>query len=391
MRLLCFLILCCASLVAAPVQAEQAAATQKAPQTQPVVPQAYQLDIRNVLNYQVVITTRAGTAAPTTTKYREMVIFDIDGDGNLVVYIGSPEVKAATTPAGPPMGMTVGRGSEKRPAGPGEHRQAVTPGERKPAPASAERKTNGPEEAEKVAQVWTRHVLGKGFTQGPDGTVSFRPAAGEVMPYPVLPLPPATLKEKERFELTVPDLALGQGKTLQVTAQAKVGQDGKLIVDCRMDPKIVPGTMPELAVLGYDIPASAAAVSGIRMTRRPAMEPVAAPGAQETPDARPRGERSQPGRAATPPAAPMTSVLMQLVGTRTVPDEMRKSLIAKISDNLHSGSETPAGEKAADQPAAGDKPAEDASGKPGRVTGNLWEQVEQLGTQSKERGESSAK
>ncbi len=383
MRLCCFLAICYATIIALPLLAQpQVADTQKAPQSQPAVPQAYQLDIRNVLAYQVVVTNRAGAAPPTTTKYREMVLFDVDGDDNLIAYIGSPDTKAATTPASPaPVGVV--RTPEKRPsAAGGEHRPAAPPVEHKAAPAP-ERKPNVPEEAEKITLTWTRHVLGKDFTRGADGMISFRPPEGQVMPYPVLPLPPTSLKEKERFELTVPDLALGQGKTLQVSGLAKVGQDGKLTVDCRVDAKIVPGTMPELGILGYDIPASASAVSGIRMTRRPASEPAGAPAGQEPAEPRPRGEKSQQPRPTPPAAGPTTSVIIQLVSSKPAPEELRKGLISQISTGSHSGSEPAAGE----QSAAGERPAADSSGKPARVTGNLWEQVDQLGAQSRERND----
>ena len=231
------------SLMAAPLSAQSAPASQKAAaQTQPAIPQAYQLDVRNVLAYQVASTTRAGAAPAMPTKYREMVVFDIDDQENLVLYVGSPGIKtvaASAAPASPPRPM------EKHSV---EHRPATPPTEHKPAVA---------EEPEKVQLVWTKHVLGKTFTRNADGTISFRPAQGEVMPYPVLPLPPVELKDKERFELTVPDLALGEGKTIAVIGTYKVSPEGKLTVDCRMEPKIVPGGMPEIAVLGYDVPASA--------------------------------------------------------------------------------------------------------------------------------------
>ena len=187
-------------LVVPAVSQEPAADTPKAPQSQPAVPEAYHLDIRNVLAYQVISTTRVGMAAPTTMKYREMVAFDVDEQGNLIVCIGSPDLKALAA--------------------------APRPADKPAAAAAGERKANG-EEPEKVSLIWKRHVLGKEFTHNEDGTISFRPPQGEVMPYPVLPLPPTTLKDKERFDLTVPDLAIGEGKTLQLTGLPKVAQDGK--------------------------------------------------------------------------------------------------------------------------------------------------------------------
>jgi hypothetical protein len=358
-------------LVVPALSQEPVADTPQAPQSQPAAPpEAYRLDIRNVLAYQVISTTRVGMAAPTTMKYREMVVFDVDEQGDLIVCIGAPDLKALA--------------AAPRPA---DKPAAAAPGERKP---------DG-EEPEKVSLIWKRHVLGKNFTHNEDGTISFRPPQDEVMPYPVLPLPPTTLKEKERFDLTVPDLAMGEGKTLQLTGLPKVAQDGKLTVQCRIEPKIAPGSTPELAVVGYDIPAGAAAVSNIRMTRRLAGE-VAGQSASEAQVTRPAGphaagernrERPTPRPAgAAQQGKPTISVLLQLVSSKPVPEDLRKGLV-----NMASGQGLEHGDgqsESASESAATDKTS-DTEGKATTAKGNLWDQIDQLGTQAKEKSEGATK
>jgi hypothetical protein len=347
---------------------EPVVATQKAAaQSQPAAPQAYQFDVKNVLGYQVVMTTRIGASLPTTAKFKEMVVFDIEGDGTLVVYVGSPNLKpAAPTPVAPV--IPTPRTTERRAP---EHKapvqaQVQAP-ERKPA-----------EEPEKAHMTWTRHVLGKSFTRNADGTVTFRPPQGEVMPYPVLPLPPTELKEKERFELTVPDLVLGEGKTVTVTGTYKVSSDGKLTVDGHMEPKVVPGSMPELAVVGYDVPAAGTVVSGIRMTRRLASEPASQPVEAPRPQHGDRGERN--ARSATlPPPQPTTSVLIQLATTKAIADDVHKGLITTINSTLHTGESAP------------EAPAGEVGEKNKPATGNVLDMVEQTNTQLKEKTEGAIK
>jgi hypothetical protein len=357
---------------------EPAADTQKSVQSRPTVPRAYRLDINDVLAYQVIQTTRVGAAPPTTTRYRQMVVFDIDDGRNLVVYIGSPEPKSI--PASP-LGLMVTPGPRQaeRHAGPAEHRPDV-PG------AVAERKPGAAEETEKVQLVWTRYVLGKTFTRNPDGTISFRPPDGQVMPYPLLPLPPVQLNPKERFELTVPDLALGEGKAVQMVGTYRVSPDGKVGVDGHIEPRIVPGGIPELGVIGYDVPATASVVSSIRMSRRPAVEPASQPAHEGAEAGRPHGERSpRPagGTVAAPTTPPMTSLLIHLVSSKPVGEDLRKNLVATIN----SAGKSPAPEGESAEQAAG--AAGEAGDKGKLVTGNLWDQVEQNGLQTRQTTESA--
>lgn len=358
--------------------------SQKAPQTQPTVPRAYQLDVKDVLAYQVASTTRLGAAPPATSRYRQMVIVDIDGEGNLVVYIGSPDVKALPVSSPGPGAPSGARQAERSAASP-EHRPNLPAGERRGilVNPSAERKPGSTEEAEKVQLLWTRHVLGTAFTRNPDGTISFRPPDGQVMPYPLLPLPPAQLSPKERFELTVPDLALEEDKTLQMVGTCKVSQEGRVTVDGHIEPKMVPGGIPELGVIGYDIPANASVVSSIRMSRRPASEPTSQPAREAGEAVRPPGERG--ARSAGPTAAPLpptTSVLIHLVSTKAVPDDLRKSLIGTING---------AGKGGGPEGGAVEQPAGEAGAKSKPVTGNLWEQVEQIGARPREKPDAGGK
>jgi hypothetical protein len=300
-------------------------------------------------------------------KYREMVVFDVDEQGNLIVCIGSPDLKAIAAAARP----------TEKPA-------TAAPGERKP---------NG-EEPEKVTLIWKRHILGKDFTHNEDGTISFRPPQGEVMPYPVLPLPPTTLKDKERFDLTVPDLAMGEGKMLQLTGLPKVAQDGKVTIQCRIEPKIVPGSTPELAIVGYDIPAGAAAVSNIRMTRRLAGE-AAGQSAGEAQAFRPgphaAGDRDRPAprpAGAAQQGPPTVSVLLQLVSSKSAPEDLRKGLVNMAGSQ--SGEHGEGESERASESVATDKPS-DMESKPTPVKGNLWDQIDQLGTQAKEKSEGAAR
>ncbi len=393
MRPCCSVAVWCAGLFlvvglpARPLGAQGPAAdTKKAPQTQPTIPRAYQLDVKDVLAYQVVSTTRVGAAAPTTARYRQMVIFDFDGEANLVVYIGSPDPKTvAASPSG--QGAPSGPRQTERSAGAsGERRPGLALGERiVNAPgAAAERKPGAAEEAEKMQLLWTRHVLGTAFTRNPDGTISFRPPEGQVMPYPLLPLPPAQLSQKERFELSVPDLALGEDKTLQMVGTYKASADGRVTVDGHMEPKMVPGGLPELGVIGYDIPATASVVSSVRMSRRPAAEPTSQPAREGGEAGRPPGERGarSAGPAAAPPPPPTTSLLIHLVSSKPVPDDLRKSLIGTInSAGKSGGAEGGTVEQAAGEAGAKSKP----------VTGNLWEQVEQASSRPKEKTDAAGK
>lgn len=341
--------------------------TPQAPQSQPAAPEAYRLDIRNVLAYQVISTTRVGQATPTSSKYREMVVFDVDEEGNLIACIGSPDLKTIAA-----------QGSADQ--------QTVPSGDHKP---------NG-EEPEKVPMKWKRHVLGKDFTRNEDGTISFRPPQNEVMPYPVLPLPPTTLKDKEHFSLTLPDLAMGEGKTLQMIGQHKVSQDGKLTVQCRLETKGVPGIRPEMAIVGYDIPADASAVSHVRITRRPAGEvahhsagEMAHRPANEGHAGRPTHAGSNRERPAPRPAAvaapqsPTTTLLLQLVSSQPAPERLRKEVMKLASgDTSESGDHVP--EDAAPQRPSND----DAAPTPAR-TGPV-EHARQLGEQLKEKSQDAA-
>jgi hypothetical protein len=366
---------------------EPAADTQKAPQTQPMVPHAYHLDVKDVLAYQVVSTTRVGAAPPTTSRYRQMVIFDIDGEGNLVVYIGSPDPKAVPTTSLGPAAPSGPRQADRFTAA-SEHRSGQAAGERRgvmPGPAG-ERKTSPPEEAEKTQLVWTRHVLGTTFTRNPGGTISFRPPEGQVMPYPLLPLPPPRLSQKERFELTVPDLVLAEDKPLQMFGTYKVSADGRITVDGHMEPKIVPGGMPELGVIGYDIPANAGVVSSIRMSRRPAAEPASQPAREAGEAGRPYADRgARSASAAVPPPAPTTSLLVHLVASKPVPDELRKEWIGTINSAGKSGEP----EGSSDEQPAGETVGPGGKGRV--ITGNLWEQLEQIGTPPKEKTDAAGK
>lgn len=316
----------------------------------------------------MITTTRVGTGPATTVKYREMVVFDVDGEENLVVYIGSPNLKTVAAQASSAGGSAA---------------DALRGGERRQAAKPAEHKASGKEEPEKLQLTWARHVLGKGFTRHADGTISFRPGEGEVMPYPVLPLPPAQLKEKEGFELTVPDLAQGEGKTVQVVGQCKVAGDGKVTIDGRLQTKIVPGSQPELAIIAYDIPATASGVASIRMTRRVAGEAgEAANGEGAKPGMPPHGEKG-PKPAAPAAQQPLTSIVVQLVSSKPVAEELRRGLIAVAGSGHEGQAEAADGGK----PAAGE-----TTEKNNKVpSGDLWGQIEQIGTQAKEKSEGAVK
>jgi hypothetical protein len=318
-----------------------------------------------------------------------MVMFDIDGDQNLVVYIGSPDPKAVPgSPPGqaaPPGARQTDRSAaaspERRPGPPAGERIVNLPG------AAAERKPGSPEETEKNQLLWTRYVLGTTFTRNPDGTISFRPPEGQGMPYPLLPLPPAQLNPKERFELTVPDLALGEDKTVQMVGTYKISPDGRVTVDGHREPRIVPGGIPELGVIGYDVPATASVVSSIRMSRRAAAEPASQPAREAGEAGRPLTDRgARPGGpAGAPPLPPTTSWLVHLVSSKPVPDDRRKDLIGIInSAGKSSGPEGGSGDQTAGEPG-------EAGAKSRPVTGNLWEQVEQIGSQAKEKTDAAGK
>jgi hypothetical protein len=72
------------------------------------------------------------------------------------------------------------------------------------------------------------------------------------------------------------------------------------------------------------------------------------------------------------------SVLLQLVSSKPVPEDLRKSLV-----NMASGQSGEHGEGESES-AGTDKPSVGES-KPTPVKGNLWDQIDQLGTQAKEK------
>ena len=91
-----------------------------------------------------------------------------------------------------------------------------------------------------------------------------------------------------------------------------------------------------------------------------------------------RGERA--ARPAGPQPQPMTSVLIQLVSTKPYSEDLRKGLINSIGKSSHGGeTETAAA------------PATEAGEKAAPVSGDLWGQVEKMGTQAKEKTEGANK
>ena len=81
------------------------------------------------------------------------------------------------------------------------------------------------------------------------------------------------------------------------------------------------------------------------------------------------------------------SVLLQLVSSKPVPEDLRKGLVNMASGQ---GGEHGEGEsESASESAATDKPS-DTESKPTPVKGNLWDQIDQLGTQAKEKSEGRA-
>lgn len=317
--------------------AQDPSATEPAPATAPaasaaVCPQAYRIQPRNMLVYRVLINRRShqNPNAMERLDRRELVVFNIEDDGNLVMHIGV----AKESPA--PTGIAVA----PRPAPSARSGQRPAPAPvQPPAPAETE------QEAHKTLEMtWTKHNLGSSFTRNDDGTISYRPDPHKAA-YPVLPLPPEGTREKERFELTVPDIALGEDKTLAVSAAWRAAADGKVTIDGRMDVKAVPGTIPEMAVFGYDVPREAGAVTRVFETRRLAGEPPAAgetPAPIETPRPIPRerGERGERGERSPRPAVqaparpagpPVTNVAITLAETKPLSPQMHQALMAAIS------------------------------------------------------------
>jgi len=205
-----------------------------------------------------------------------------------------------------------------------------------PAPAEA-----SPEKPERLEMTWTKYELGKSFDRNDDGTISFRPGSA-VTAYPVLPLPPEDAKPKERFEVTVPDIAAGPDKTLQLAGSWKASGD-KIAVEARLEPKIVPGVpfVPEMAIFTYELAREPAAVTQVHESRRLPGEPPAQPAEPATGDQpRPSGMRGPRAvGAAQRPVAPVINVMITLDKTRPLTADEHRAIVAMASGGAATGTE----------------------------------------------------
>ncbi len=287
------------SLASVPGLAQESAIQAEAPATQPALPTAYRINPTDMLVYQVLINTRTGTG-PGSSMDRltrtELAVFDVDSD-SLVLYIGVPQDRPAT-----------------------------------PTPAQAAQPRGAEPAAETIPMKWTRHDLGREFVRQDDGTILFRPSARKIMPYPVLPLPPINSDEGEAFEVTVPDLALGSDKSLRIESRWNLADNGSLSIDGKLQPQIVPGVMPEVAVFNYDVAADAACVKSVTETRRlggevPAGDSAGGAAAQ-------RGRRGPAAQNRSVDVKPLTNVVIQLTETKPLGPEQHRVLIGMIQKDV---------------------------------------------------------
>lgn len=241
-----------------------------------VLPQTYRIKPNNMLVYQVRINQRSMQNPAVSEKIdrREVAIFDIDAAGQVVLYIGSPkETKvpgiavSASTPMTPPTMPRLGHKESAKPAA--QLAPATT------SPSSGDTK---PEDLVDVEMTWTKSVLGKPVARNGDGTFTLRPD-GSTFAYPVLPMPPSDVKEKERFDVALPDIAVGQGKTLQMSGLWRTAGMDKIAVDAKLEQRITPGVpfVPDFAIIGFEFSRNdPAAVTHFHESRRVAGEPPSA-------------------------------------------------------------------------------------------------------------------
>lgn len=338
----------------APAISEPSAAPQSAPasSSQPVTPpQAYRINPGNLLVYSVHINTRSAQTPGVTERIErhELALFDVDAEGNVVLYIGAPKDTKPTSvapPAPPP---------PPAPAAP--HSGPRREGQNRPAqPVPAEPK---PDKPKNVEMTWTKYSLGQALARNNDGTILLRPdsSAGA---YPVLPLPPADSKEKDKFGVTLPDIAAGTGKTIQLAGTWKATANDKITVDAKLEPRITPGVppVPELAMFGYDVSRNdPAAVTRISENRKlPSEAPPAMPAehAAETPHPAPgvhpqtphpaAGAKPTPGVKPAPkpaaPSSPWISVAITLDKAMPISDEMRKGMVTMARGGTPGDSQT---------------------------------------------------
>jgi hypothetical protein len=251
--------------------------------------------------YQVLVNKPSGqgpAAGVERLTRTELAVFDVQ-DGNLVLYIGVPQDK----PDAPTAAAA--------------------------AKARAQRQQQNPPET--IPMTWTRHDLGNQFTRHQDA-VAFRPPSDQIMPYPVLPLPPTDAGEKDAFQLALPDLTGDTAEDrMTMTSKWRLSATGNVVVSARIEPEVVPGVVPEMGTFTYNIPTDAGPVSRVAMMHREGGQAPAADrggtAAQRAPAARARGPRPQRKPA---DIKPPTNVVITLTETRPLSPEQHRVFIDMI-------------------------------------------------------------
>ncbi len=222
------------------------------------LPEAYRIDLNKMLIYQVRMNSRFPGPPGVMEKIdrRELALFDLDADGNVVLYM------ARSSETGP--------ADERPPAAAPQHQ--LRRGTAASSSSTSTSETAKPEKHKLTDLLWTKYLISGPVVRNKDGTVLVRPREG-ANAYPVLPLPPQNVKERARYEVTVPDLAAGPDKTVDLVGRWRNVGTESISVDAQLEVKVKPGVpfVPEVAVFGYEIPRiNPGGVARIHESRKPA-------------------------------------------------------------------------------------------------------------------------
>ncbi len=313
-----------------PADGTAAADSQSAATSPAAPPAAYRVQPNQILAYKVAVTSRlpqaAGTALVEQFTRQDMYVLNVEPDGTLAAYHGMAK------PTPPPSAA--------------------------PAPA--------PPGGQPVEMIYTRYVLGTSFTRNEDGSITFRPEAGVVLPVPFLPLPPQQARPGEPFDMTMADLGSAANRILQLRARWRAGEGGRVTVTGAMAPeetRRLTGSV-DVASYEYQMSASPSWVTSLKVSERTPPEQSRYPmrgrlNVREV-EVQPGGQAKSSGTVLPRPRQErqFTLLLFEFAGARPITQEKHDALIELIrkAGVKEPGTVPDAPAAAAEQTAAQPKP-----------------------------------
>jgi hypothetical protein len=268
-------------------------------------PAAYHLPLNQILTYRVAVTSRlpqaAGMALVEQFTRQDMYVLDLEPDGAVVAYHGMAK------PSPPPSPSAA----------------------RAPTPPAAD---------QPLEMLYTRYVLGTSFTRDEDGSITFRPEAGAVLPVPFLPLPPPQTPPGEPFEITVADLGSAVNRTLQLRARWRVSESGRVTISGALAPDQthrLAGSV-DMASYEYHMSAAPSCVTSLKVSERtpPEQSRYPMPGRLNVREAevQPNGQARPIGPALPRPRQErqFALLLFEFAGARPITQEQHDALIEVI-------------------------------------------------------------